>query len=103
MSNQQRFIFNIKRRNRGAYRSDPRLSVQTPDGLSELPSEINAIIPVMQKERKQGDIVTWMAAAGQHIDLSWYRNQLEDRGLKAEHFNNEQNRMTVIRPSKGGP
>jgi len=102
MSNQQRFIFNIKRRDRGAYQSDPRLSVQTPDGLSELPSEINAITPVMQKERKQGDIVTWLAAAGQHTDLRWYRDQLEDRGLKIQHFNNDQNRMTVTRPAKGG-
>lgn len=92
------FIFNIKRRDRGAYRSDPRLSVQTPDGVEELPEEIKAITPRMEVERRQGDIVTWMAGAGQHNDLEWYREQLEERGLQVEFFNEDQNRMTVAKP-----
>lgn len=92
------FIFNIKPRDRGTYTSDPRLSVQTPDGLESLPEEIKAVTPVLKEERRQGDVVTWMAAAGQHNDLNWYRDQLEERGLEVEFFNREQNRMTVAKP-----
>jgi hypothetical protein len=72
--------------------------VQTPDGLDELPKEIKTVTPLMQKENEHEDIVTWMAAAEQHSELKWYKEQLEQRGLEIEHLNEEKNRMTVAQP-----
>lgn len=42
--------------------------------------------------------MTWIAAAGQHNSLQWYKEMLEDRGLEIEFINKEQNRMTVAKP-----
>lgn len=95
-----RFVFNIKQRFRETYKSEPRLSIQTPDGLEEPPAEIQAITPKLYEENRQGDIVTWMAAAGEHTDLNWYKEQLMSRGFKIEFFNEEQDRLTISLPAQ---
>jgi hypothetical protein len=90
-----RYIFNIRRRKRGTHLSAPRLSVQTPDGLDNLSNNIQNITPNMDLERKQGDIATWIAPAGQHQELEWYATELEKRGFEIDYINREKNRMTV--------
>jgi hypothetical protein len=90
-----RYTFKVGNRDRGAYVSDEALDIQTSENVQELPEPIKAVTPRMKRVREAG-FTTFEAPAGEHSNLEWYANVLEDRECEVVNIDEDRGIVSVI-------
>lgn len=90
-----RYTFKVGRRDRGGYVSDEALDIQTSKDVEKLPEPIKNVTPSMKRVREAG-FTTFEAPAGEHSNLEWYANVLEDRDCEVVNIDEDRGIVSVI-------
>jgi len=90
-----RYTFKFGKRDRGAYISDEALDIETKTDVEQLPNPIKSVTPNMNRVRVAG-FTRFEAPAGQHSDLDFYVNVLEDRECEVVNIDRDRRIMSVV-------